>query len=398
MTTYIMNNSTEYTNKVLDINLFYEIERINLKDLKLISEYTKNKLLELEKIIEENVKINPQTNLIKSEKKYKNSSSTSQFNSSNSFQNKNDAKKNKPDFSQTKKPIKTQTVVGDIVFNSIPRVSKTPIEAQMSNIKILLNKMTEKNYDKFKESLLLMLNDINEEKLFEDIFMMLSESTFNSKLYANLFSSLIISFPIFKKILMEKLDKFVDVFIDFKYVDDDKNYTDFCKMNKDMDKRKGFTTFCMNLSKNNTLHFEDIIKIIRKILQLIADKLNNETNKNLIDDLTENMSIYFLDEELNKLNIKNGFTFNLCPPKQNNEDSAISTSDVTEQFSNININIVNNSQYQVDIENLKSIKWNNNNISIYEFISILKSSSPKIYKGLTSKSIFKFQDIFKIIY
>lgn len=350
---------------VLSMSLFYDMENNGILKENIIPEYTKNKLLELSKKVEENLKLsnhnfsNNNTNSRDkkngkpsthngTESSYQKKSKSDSFGSSSTFTNK------QKQFTTMPSTLTSTTALNNIVFSGPAPITKSPSEIQLSNIKIFLNKMTDKNYDKIKESIISIMNDIKDEKLYEEIFLMLSDTIFNSKLYAKLYDSFIQLYPIFQVILEKRLNNFLALFMDFVYIEDDKNYTEFCKMNKEMDKRKGFSTFCINLNKNGILSDDKVFGIIKDILQTIANKLDDVNNKNLIDDLTEHLFIYLSNEDISKNN-----------------------------------NLMKKECYK--------ISWKEKDLFIYDFIELLKSSSPKIYKGLTSKSVFKFQDIFTSI-
>ena len=73
-------------------------------------------------------------------------------------------------------------------------------------------------------------------------------------------------FPeIFNSILLLFLEGFTNTMKTIRYVDQKENYDDFCKYNKENDKRKATSMFITNLVKNNVIEPQVLIQIIQTI-------------------------------------------------------------------------------------------------------------------------------------
>jgi hypothetical protein len=90
-----------------------------------------------------------------------------------------------------------------------------------------------------------------------------------------------------------------------QYVDSEKDYDGFCDMNKNNDKRRSVTTFLVSLANNGFIKKEGVIKILRKLLELVYNMIDVPEKKNEVDELTENIAILFnkdmIDEVANEI-------------------------------------------------------------------------------------------------
>lgn len=178
----------------------------------------------------------------------------------------------------------------------------------MNDIRCSLNKMSNKNYDTNRDIIIQLLNELVEKKREEsesetetdadlikignNIFDIASTNKFFSEIYAKLYKDISKEFPeIFNSILSIFLEGFTNTMKTICYVDQKDNYDDFCKYNKDNDKRKATSMFITNLVKNEVIH-TDVLKNIIVTIQVILDKYMNEENRvNEVEEIIENIYI-----------------------------------------------------------------------------------------------------------
>jgi hypothetical protein len=141
----------------------------------------------------------------------------------------------------------------------------------------------------------------------------------------------------------ESLSSFSELFKTIEYVDSNVDYGGFCKMNKDNEKRKALGMFFVNLSLNGIISTLTILNITRNLLCQIFTYITEENKKNEVDELTENVALFYKKEFYE------------------NEDKP---------------------EYEL-------IKGH----TIMEVIEIIANSKVKDYKSLTNKTIFKFMDM-----
>ena len=236
-------------------------------------------------------------------------------------------------------------------FQSTKLEEKTGTDAQIDSIRVLLNKLTDKNYIDMRNKIIdiieqLISTNISSQELTRissTLFDIASMNRFYSKIYADLYSDLSVKYDIFKKTIDNNLSKFSDLFNYIDYVDPNINYDKFCENNKKNEKRKSLSAFYINLMINEIIPKKTIMIITRNLLDLIYTFIMQDDKKNEVDELTENIFILY-------------------------------KKDIYE--------VDNGDEYE-------KIEGN----TIKEIVVKIAESKVKDYKSLTNKSLFKFMDM-----
>lgn len=231
---------------------------------------------------------------------------------------------------------------------------KTEFDIQIENIRLQLNKLTDKNYvdilNKILEAInkLIEINTSNENmsKLSTIIFELATNNRFYSKIYADLYTELISKYNEIKVTFETNLESFTELFNNIEYVDSNINYDKFCENNKKNEKRRSLAAFYINLMNNNVISKVEIMKITRNLMAQIYSFISIENKKNEVDELTETIAILYKRE--------------------------IYEDDEGDNYEQIN------------------------GYTINEVIERIASSKVKDYKSLTNKSLFKFMDLIEI--
>jgi hypothetical protein len=172
----------------------------------------------------------------------------------------------------------------------------------MNDIRTALNKISNKNYDVNKDLILGFLQQlVNEQKedtekelvrIGNNIFDIASTNKFFSEIYAKLYKDISEKFPkIFTTILTSFLEGFTNTMNTIMYVDQKENYDDFCKYNKENDKRKATSMFITNLVKNNVIEPIVLVNIIQTIQTNLNVFMNQENKVNEVEEIIENIYI-----------------------------------------------------------------------------------------------------------
>ena len=164
--------------------------------------------------------------------------------------------------------------------------NKTDYDLYIINIRKILNKITNKNYEKLKGELLCyyqsilinidsqILNKIN-IFIFETI---IYNNIFYSKIYNNLLKEFISINIHFKDLINQKINDFINIH-QFIYILDDDNNID----NKNYDKYKCFLIFYINLVINNELSIDNIIKLLENLQTILFKNINIENMINYVE-------------------------------------------------------------------------------------------------------------------
>jgi len=258
---------------------------------------------------------------------------------------------------------KTNEVVNDEEWNKIRSSAqssnssseeKTAFDLEIENIRLQLNKLTDKNYADIVNNICHSINKLIENnssseemtKLSTIIFELATNNRFYSKIYADLYSELITKYKEINDTFEKNFSVFTELFTNIEYVDSTINYDKFCENNKKNEKRRSLAAFYVNLMTNSVISKIQIMTITRDLLSQIYSFISIENKKNEVDELTETISILYKKE--------------------------IYQDDEGDDYEQIDGYTVN------------------------EIIERIASSKVKDYKSLTNKSLFKFMDLIEM--
>lgn len=257
-----------------------------------------------------------------------------------------------------KKRGKTNEILNDADWETIRTFQTTKIEqkvgidAQIDLLRFWLNKMTDKTFAESCDNILEILNQLIQEGTAGDDMMRIGNAIFEiasnnrlfSKLYAELYCRLISNFEVMKEVFNENLATFMGLFNNIEYVDPEKDYDKFCKVNIDNERRKALSLFFVNLTTNKIISENQLQCMACGLLNMLLAFIKEDGKKNEVDEITENISILFsYNKEL----------FESC-----NE-------------------LFDGNKFVATIENLANCK-------------------AKTYPSLSSKAIFKFMDLIEM--
>ena len=189
-------------------------------------------------------------------------------------------------------------------FQTTKIEEKVGIDAHIDIIRSYLNKLTDKTYADILLKITAVLDTIicgndnadDVSKVSLTIFEIASTNRYYSKIYADLYSSIITKYDVMKDEVDKSLSKIMDLFNIFEYVDPKVNYDKFCEINKNNEKRKALCSFFVNLSINGIIPNKTITNITRNLLYQIYTFILQEDKKNEVDELTENVAILYKKE------------------------------------------------------------------------------------------------------
>jgi len=234
-----------------------------------------------------------------------------------------------------------------------PRIRevKEGTEQSIKEIRIALNKLSNKNADIQQESIVRLIKQVisdskeleeDMKKIYKLIYDIVSTNEFYSALYAKLYKDLIGIFPEFSGKIVDILIEYKKSFNNIKSVDSNADYDGFCDNVKNNDLRRAMTTFIINLLKNEVINEEDVIDTIVYLVDLVRTNAQESDKSIVIEETIENIFIFIV---------------------QGNKK--------------LNQNYI----------------WTDLMIPNIHQISILRKTDSVKYKGMTSRSTFKLMDI-----
>jgi len=186
-------------------------------------------------------------------------------------------------------------------FQKTEITKKEGIEKEIDSIRLLINKLAEKTYDKITESIISTLNEIKENDNYDEesinkigytIFNMATKNKFNSNVYARLCSNLLSEFDFMNGIINNNIIEFMKLFENMKFVSPEENYDEFCETNINNEKRRAMTLFITNLYKNNVITLDVVFENIINIQTIIMNNINESSKKMENEELSENLYIF----------------------------------------------------------------------------------------------------------
>ena len=172
----------------------------------------------------------------------------------------------------------------------------TPIKQKNENpdtIRKYLNKITEKNYNKYEEMIINNIKNIKNETELQNIgrliFTIASSNSFNSSVYAKLCKNIITSCGIMKINIENNFEQFIDLFDEIQYSDPNVDYEKFCENNKQNSLRRSLCTFYINLMKEEVLDIQKIKTLLFKLIDKFNDTVKSEKNGFICEEIVENL-------------------------------------------------------------------------------------------------------------
>lgn len=184
-------------------------------------------------------------------------------------------------------------------FKSTTIEKKEGIDKKIEEMRILLNKITEKNYDNIKDQIIEILNSCNEneftdieiDKILKYVFNTASSNKFYSTTYAKLIVDLLDKFNNIKVLFNNNKHNYMNQFDNIVYCDPDEDYDKFCDNNLVNEHRRASSLFLVNLMKLNVIVPQEIINLISNLQEMISQNILKTNNTQIGEEITENLYI-----------------------------------------------------------------------------------------------------------
>jgi len=182
-------------------------------------------------------------------------------------------------------------------FKPTTFVKKEGLDKNINIIRINLNKITNKNYDILSVRILDEIDIIHEKNVehFNTIKKLFIDTVCNVNIYSEIYVMLYRS-------IIEKYDNSLfninddyailkDELLNIKVIDSNMNYDDFCKNNKNNERKRNLSLFYINLMKQELFPKEDIINLILDNQTYNFNMINAINNSDIVDEICENLFI-----------------------------------------------------------------------------------------------------------
>jgi len=196
-------------------------------------------------------------------------------------------------------------------FKSTKLETKEGIEKLVNEIRVLFNKVSNKNYEtqipviiesvkQFMETLedpeTTSTKDDDFLKLTKVIFDIIYTNKFFGELYAKLYNELIQITPQFMDVLKEQIEKIKSV-QDLHYVDPNTDYDGYCNYTKSNDGKKSFIAFLIHMNKYQPSIFEYVVELLDYYVNMSIENADIENRMNEIEEITERIFLIITKSE-----------------------------------------------------------------------------------------------------
>jgi hypothetical protein len=249
-------------------------------------------------------------------KKYDKSHGTTNVNTKttySSYNNNNNGKRHPPNKGQyNNKSVKDEDWEIIRNFKSTKIESKEGIEKMVNDIRLLLNKVSNKNYEtqipviieSVKQFMETLQNNESSEyhevedfaKLTKIIFDIIYTNKFFGELYAKLYYELIQLDSLFMDVLKDQIGKIKTV-QDLTYVDPNKDYDGYCNYTKSNDGKKSFIAFLIQINKYEPTIFDSILELLDYYVNMSMEYVDIENRMNEIEEMTERIFLIITKSE-----------------------------------------------------------------------------------------------------
>tara|TARA_Y100001970_G_C14250201_1_gene871276 strand:+ start:2549 stop:3397 length:849 start_codon:yes stop_codon:yes gene_type:complete len=184
------------------------------------------------------------------------------------------------------------------------------LDKVIGDIKINLNKLTDKNYEKIKEIIISIINNYDSSDFFKDvsfiIFNIITKNKLNSKPFSKLYKDLCDVNDIFLNLLHKNLNEYCDSFESIEYVSPNDNYSKFCEYIKQNENKVSLSSFFLECYKLDIIELNLLLKIINNCINLLKKNIIYESNNSICEEIIENIYVLLSGLELkNKSELKN---------------------------------------------------------------------------------------------
>jgi hypothetical protein len=179
------------------------------------------------------------------------------------------------------------------------------IEKTINDIRICLNKISQKNYESILGLILDLISETYNKNTYTDesidltsehmkkvanyVFEIASTNKFFSEIYASLYKELTARYDIFQNILSDFVSTFTNRIKDIQYVDQNTDYDAFCANNKINDARKATGVFIVNLVKKDVLPKDILLNLINSVIDIVLEYIETPDKVNQVEEITENV-------------------------------------------------------------------------------------------------------------
>lgn len=189
---------------------------------------------------------------------------------------------------------------------------KEGIDVKYSDMRSILNKITLKNQETLLPKVIEIVNYImnedesdseDEDTQEQDSYSRITDVLLDivkkiktgHQVYVNVLKEIIQCYPSFVTQITDFVTAYKNTYDDIINIDANDNYDGYCDLVKQNDYRRSNSSFMINLTEQKLVSENELITIIDNLLNRVLDNIDNEQKTVLIEEITENLSIFIIN-------------------------------------------------------------------------------------------------------
>jgi len=187
---------------------------------------------------------------------------------------------------------------------------KEGMDVKYSDMRSTLNKITLKNQETLLPKVIEIVNyimneddsdseDFQEQDSYSRITGVLLDIVKKIKtghrVYVNVLKEIIQCYPSFVTQISEFVTTYRNTYDDIIDIDANDNYDGYCDLVRQNDYRRSNSSFIINLTEQKLVGENELITIIDTLFDMVLDNIDNEQKTVLIEEITENLSIFIIN-------------------------------------------------------------------------------------------------------
>ncbi len=181
-------------------------------------------------------------------------------------------------------------------FKATKMEVKVGIDKVVSELRTLINKLTNANYEQHHIRIIQtvrdyyampdMVSEENTAKLINSMVDIMCSNKMYTDIYAELYREILDEFDDFRAPMMTMINGMIAQ-EPVLYVDPDLNYDEYCKYNKHMDRRKNATTFAISCVKHDMIECSELLRLMHWYLSEITRIASDADNDKVVEEYAE---------------------------------------------------------------------------------------------------------------
>lgn len=182
-------------------------------------------------------------------------------------------------------------------------------KGKLSDLFKLLNKLSEKNFEKISIEILNIIELFDADmKICDKFFEIINTNSVYTNLYAKMYKKIIDNNIIYYDILQNKIQLYLNEFNNIFYVSSNDDYDKYCLYIKQIENIKNFTKFMLECFYCDILQIDIIVSFIINFQEIVITNINDEEKLYINEAYISNILLIF-SSLVDKIKITSQFDF-----------------------------------------------------------------------------------------